>query len=75
MGQREDKDGKEIEPSRGAKLVFDQECINSDVSLFGWLFLFLNKSIIFKKWRDMTRQGPPPHPPGLEDLSVEFLGS
>ena len=30
MGQGEDKDGKEVEPTRGAKLVFDQEeCTNS----------------------------------------------
>ena len=33
MGQGEDKDGKEIEPTRGAKLVFDQEGTNSDDSL------------------------------------------
>ena len=33
MGQREERDGKEIEPTRGAKLVFDQEGINSDDSL------------------------------------------
>ena len=33
MGQGEDKDGKEIEPTRGSKLVFDQGGTNSDDTL------------------------------------------